>query len=442
MKRQLNMISKVHKKNRPLCVLALLLLVMTAQTAWAESLGVNYIDANGVLQNIATDGIDGNDSPTVLTNGTDVSNIAGGWYVVTGDVSYSNHGINCASGDVHLILADGAKLTANGFILGDGNLTIYAQSTGDGMGELSSTGGVSSNTGNITICGGKITASGQYADIHADGTVTIHSGRVTASADENGIYGIYAEKNVILGLRNATDFINASGFSCYSGSISIAAGQALTDGTNTYTSETASATLAALTNVTLTPTWEGSGTSASDPYLIKSTTQLNLLAQRVNAGNDYENTYFQLGDDITYTYTTAWNDATSTENNYTAIGCYGHSFGGHFDGNGKTISGIRIYKGGDKFQGLFGNNFKAEVKNVILADARITGYTRTGGIVGLNSSSTVSGCHVGSDVSILVVQDNAQDIGGIAGGCFTILPKSAAAPAPPASPLLLATRYI
>ncbi len=418
MKRQLNMISKVHKKNRPLCVLALLLLVMTAQTAWAESLGVNYIDANGELQNTATDGIDGNDSPTVLTNGTDVSNIAGGWYVVTGDVSYSNHGINCGSGDMHLILADGAKLTANGFILGDGNLTIYAQSTGDGMGELSSTGGVSSNTGNITICGGKITASGQYADIHADGTVTIHSGRVTASADENGIYGIYAKKNVILGLRNATDFINASGFSGYSGSISIAAGQALTDGTNTYTSETASATLAALTNVTLTPTWEGSGTSASDPYLIKSTTQLNLLAQRVNAGNDYENTYFQLGDDITYTYTTAWNDATSTENNYTAIGCYGHSFGGHFDGNGKTISGIRIYKGGDKFQGLFGNNFKAEVKNVILADARITGYTRTGGIVGFNSSSTVSGCHVGSDVSILVVQDNAQDIGGIAGGCY------------------------
>ena len=422
-------------KSRLTRAAVILALMLTATTAWAESLGVDYIDANGVLQNTATDGIDGNDSPTVLTNETDVSNIAGGWYVVTGDVSYSS-AVICGSGDMHLILADGAKLTVTDLNLGYGNLTIYAQSTGDGMGELSSTGGVSSNTGNITICGGKITVSGQYADIHAENTVTIHSGRVTASADEDGFYGIYVKKNVILGLRNATDFINASGFGRSSGSISIAAGQALTDGTTTYSGtlydrETPAngrfATLdelnAALGGKTLTPTWEGSGTSASDPYLIKSTTQLNLLAQRVNAGgnnygNNYENTYFQLGDDITYTYTTAWNDATSTENNYTAIGCNGHSFGGHFDGNGKTISGIRIYKGGDKFQGLFGNNFKAEVKNVILADARITGYTRTGGIVGFNSSSTVSGCHVGSDVSILVVQDNAQDIGGIAGGCY------------------------
>ena len=424
-----------------------LALMFTATTAWAESLGVDYIDANGVLQNTATDGIDGNDEPTVLTNGTNVNDdIAAGWYVVTGDVSYSNRGINCGYGDMHLILADGAKLTVTDLNLGYGNLTIYAQSTGDGMGELCSTDGVSSagdvssNTGNIIICGGKITVSGQYADIHAENTVTIHSGRVTASADEDGFYGIYVEKNVILGLRNATDFINAIGFGCSSGSISIAAGQALTDGTTTYSGtlydrETPAngrfATLdelnAALGGKTLTPTWEGSGTSASDPYLIKSTTQLNLLAQRVNAGNDYKDTYFQLANDITYTH-----GSSTTENNYTAIGCrvdydtY-HTFKGHFDGNGKTISGIRIYKGGnnngDYNQGLFGIiSSTAEVKNITLADARITGMGTIGGIVGDNiiadgeeHGGTVSNCHVLNNVTIHAVLGYTDCHGGIVG---------------------------
>ena len=61
---------------------------------------------------------------------------------------------------------------------------------------------------------------------------------------------------------------------------------------------------------------------------------------------------FKMTANITYTHTTDWDDAESTENNYTAIGRYGDldtdlDFNGHFDGQGHTVSGIRIYKSGN-----------------------------------------------------------------------------------------------
>lgn len=83
------------------------------------------------------------------------------------------------------------------------------------------------------------------------------------------------------------------------------------------------------------------GSTAEKAYII-TTTGLDLLANQVNSGNTYENKYFKLGADITYSHTTAWDDATSTENNYTAIGGYyndkNQTFSGHFDGQGHTVS--------------------------------------------------------------------------------------------------------
>ncbi|MBP5647319.1 MAG: InlB B-repeat-containing protein, partial [Bacteroidaceae bacterium] len=143
-----------------------------------------------------------------------------------------------------------------------------------------------------------------------------------------------------------------------------------------------------------TQVWTGSGTQG-DPYVITTTAGLDLLAKYVNGtdgytANDFSDTYFKLGDDISYTHTTDWNNAASTENNYTAIGGRindsNRYFRGTFDGQGHTVSGIRIYKGGatgaDSYQGLFGMTRGATIRNVILADARITGKQYVGGIAG------------------------------------------------------------
>ncbi len=138
------------------------------------------------------------------------------WYVVTGTNVTLSQGAVC-EGAVNLILADGAKLTAEGWydertwtgypaiqVSGDGNsLTIYAQSTDPNtMGELIATGGENGAgigggylvTGsNITINGGVVTstgggnASGIGGGLFADGTnITINGGVVTATDKGNG----------------------------------------------------------------------------------------------------------------------------------------------------------------------------------------------------------------------------------------------------------------
>ncbi len=199
---------------------------------------------------------------------------------------------------------------------------------------------------------------------------------------------------------------------------------ATADGSGNYTAVMPAADATA--KVTAIP-WNGKGTEDS-PYIIEYASQLDLLAHRVNGthgetANDYYNTYFQLAKDISYPYTSAWNDFTSDENNYEAIGGSYDApryFRGHFDGNNKTISGIRIYKDGhsstNMYQGIFGRTDSgADIHDLTLADARITGYDITGGIVGRNYGGTVTRCHALSNVNVHAERPDANYHGGIAG---------------------------
>ncbi|MBR1901452.1 MAG: leucine-rich repeat protein [Bacteroidaceae bacterium] len=165
--------------------------------------------------------------------------------------------------------------------------------------------------------------------------------------------------------------------------------------------------------------WTGSGTQG-DPYTITSWQGLDLLAQYVNSGNDCYYVYFQLGGNIEYTHTTNWNNSSSTENNYTAIGTDDHPFKGTFDGNNYTVSGIRIYKGGtssaDCGQGLFYNVSKGgTVKRINLSNARITGKNSVGGIVGNTFMATIEDCIVDADVCIHAKANSTTYHGGIVG---------------------------
>ena len=193
--------------------------------------------------------------------------------------------------------------------------------------------------------------------------------------------------------------------------------------------QTATATSDVATVTVICPDWAGSGTKDA-PYIITTAEQLDLMAERVNSSEgSYASAWYELGDDISYAHSTAFND-----HNFDGIGLYDDEagvyqpFNGHFDGKGYTISGIRLYKGDEEeedddgnlilvnsYKGLFGwIDSGAEVKSVTLRDARITGHTGVGGIVGLNSG-TVVGCHVGSDVIIHALAEDASDHGGIAG---------------------------
>ena len=113
------------------------------------------------------------------------------------------------------------------------------------------------------------------------------------------------------------------------------------DGTYTLTMTDAAPT------ITATDVWGmakgANGTSEATAYTITTPAGLDLLAKKVNEGNDCVNTYFKLGEDITYPHKADGETGANTEKNYTAIGNNVRYFRGHFNGNGKTISGIRIY---------------------------------------------------------------------------------------------------
>ncbi len=157
-------------------------------------------------------------------------------------------------------------------------------------------------------------------------------------------------------------------------------------------------------------------------YLITCHDDLRGLAGYVNAGNNCSDLTFLQVTNLSFPYTTNWNTSSSTENNFTAIGKSGdvsYRFMGTYNGQGHTISGIRIYKSGtsdsDQYQGLFGIIREGTIRNVNLADTRITGYNYAGGIVGYSNQGTVEDCTVGDNVCIHAAQSGTKYHGGIVG---------------------------
>ena len=151
--------------------------------------------------------------------------------------------------------------------------------------------------------------------------------------------------------------------------------------------------------------------SKNKPFIITMPEGLDLLATYVNGGNSPSNKYFQLGKDITYTHKDANEEGADTENNFTAIGNESNAFQGIFNGQNHVISGIRIYKPNDSYQGLFGYNGEGKVKNVIVSDAVITGKENVGGIVGANYGE-IDNCIVRD---AFITGNNY--VGGISGSC-------------------------
>ena len=293
-------------------------------SAWSEFSNV-HVTFVGDLANAVVPYIDAEGSTKFCTNFTVLDNtktdLDAGWYVVNGTVDYT--GQITLNGDVNLILADGCtmNIAPNGSTCiddenwgGHYSLTVYGQSGQSGTlssyssgydnptvklknyiqhggnvtinsggialrlnnGDLTLTHGTLTITGSsyyqaielddghaVTVSGGTLNATGGYA---IKGNLNMTGGTLTANGYDAAISG-----NATLGWSSAADRIKVSS---YSGTVTIADGQAFTNGTDAYYLGTlTNAEKTAIKNVELQPvagvtlTKDGSGelTATLDP---------------------------------------------------------------------------------------------------------------------------------------------------------------------------------
>lgn len=205
--------NQMKRKVLSLAMIAALCLTMLPIAGWAADAPVEYIDfdENGVQ---ITEPRSCDQYSLVTENNTEwnASDENNGWYVVSGEVTIGKKEAPqrvTVSGDVHLILANDAKLTVNGGIsVNAGNsLTVYAQpaendkTTGSltvenvEEGDAGIGGDVQQSGDTITINGGEITATGGTSGSGigggskingSGGTITINGGEITANGGDNG----------------------------------------------------------------------------------------------------------------------------------------------------------------------------------------------------------------------------------------------------------------
>lgn len=205
---------------------------------------VNYIDANGTEQELSPTQYTVLSSNIEPVNG--LINLPGGWYVVNGNVAFSNPLL--FDGETHIVLADGAEMRVNVWddyfenseywdygrnsaVVVKNRLAVYGQSLGSGSLIVESAGsgnyeysvfaydGIAINGGHVTI-DGNITA-GRWNDE----SFVVNGGVVN-------IHGVYAY-NITLDWHKTTDTIVAESFyqptSGSSTAITIANGKAFKD---------------------------------------------------------------------------------------------------------------------------------------------------------------------------------------------------------------------
>lgn len=194
--------------------------------------------------------------------------------------------------------------------------------------------------------------------------------------------------------------------------------------------------------------WEGNG-SESSPYLLKTASDVEALRDKVNTeGFSFENTYFQLTEDITLP--TGWKPIGVTKDGRKDLknGENLNAFSGIFDGNNHTviipegglplfgyvrntrirnlnIYGIKIAGYGlvNNFEGVGLSGMAVEIDNVTLKSGS---STLKSGLLGANKTmspyagcssafeATVRNCTIEKDV-VIGYDRNENEIGAIAG---------------------------
>ena len=143
---------------------------------------------------------------------------------------------------------------------------------------------------------------------------------------------------------------------------------------------------------------KGEGTS-ENPFQIESLSDLEKLQYTTY----YWDSYFIQTQDIEASATSGWNSGDG----FSPVGDSTTQFTGTYDGDGHTISGLKIKRDSASTIGMFGYTLGSNIANLGLIDVDITGKNIVGGLVGL--------CHSGSSVLDCFVSGTINGIGGVGG---------------------------
>ena len=196
-------------------------------------------------------------------------------------------------------------------------------------------------------------------------------------------------------------------------------------------------TTALATETSTAATWDGSiatafeggNGTADDPYQIATGAELAYLANNVNAGENYEGTYFVLTQDIDLNRI-PWTPIAKSFSNALFGSLDYYVFAGEFDGNGHTISNLTIGTESVPLEadvfGLFGAT-DGKISDLNLKNVSINGVAKTvsgyaiglaGGLVGA-ANGPVENCHVTNLSLNMTTPDSGRAaaywIGGLVG---------------------------
>ena len=211
---------------------------------------------------------------TIWTGTVTAGDVAAGTYIVDGTVTYD--GELFLTGDINLILKDGASLTVNGNIVSEQenaepvySMTVFGQAESTGKLSLS---GSSSHiyVNNLTVHGGDITVSGD--GITTEGVITVYHGTINATTGESTAItnsgGIYVYGGEVTASSTDTAIFSEKS------DLTIAGGQV------TATSTSSDGISAYNCKVIITG---GTVNCNSDGFAIKSTTSIEISGGDVTA---------------------------------------------------------------------------------------------------------------------------------------------------------------
>ena len=183
-----------------------------------------------------------------------------------------------------------------------------------------------------------------------------------------------------------------------------------------------------------TEVWDGSvadgfagGTGSKDnPYQISNGAEFAYFAQQVNNGTTtFEGEYIILTSDIILNEGDAsgWSESAPV-NSFTPIGAYNgdtatdYAFGGNFNGDGHTISGVYVKTSHDGDVGLFGRiQGGTTIKNLALVNSYIEASASgaAGALVGQTNRGNEGSIGISNVYIDAIVDASGNEVGGVIG---------------------------